>query len=159
MDVVDGARDFRLMKREMVNAVLDVKEYNRFSKGIFAWVGFETKYLEYENIERKKGNTKWNFWKLFKYSIEGIVSFSTVPLFFSSILGFLICISASVWFIRIIIGYFLNGTSGDGFATLVCLLLIWGGVLLFAIGILGIYIARLYLEVKKRPLYIVKEEL
>ncbi len=159
MDVVDGARDFRLMKREMVNAVLEVKEYNRFSKGIFAWVGFETKYLEYENIERKKGNTKWNFWKLFKYSIEGIVSFSTVPLFFSSILGFLICISASVWFIRIIIGYFLNGTSGDGFATLVCLLLIWGGVLLFAIGILGIYIARLYLEVKKRPLYIVKEEL
>ena len=116
-------------------------------------------YSRIKNIERKKGNTKWNFWKLFKYSIEGIVSFSTVPLFFSSILGFLICISASVWFIRIIIGYFLNGTSGDGFATLVCLLLIWGGVLLFAIGILGIYIARLYLEVKKRPLYIVKEEL
>lgn len=159
MDVVDGARDFRLMKREMVDAVLKVKEYNRFSKGIFAWVGFETKYLEYENIERKKGKTKWNFWKLFKYSIEGIVSFSTAPLFFSSIIGFFICVSAGLWLLRIMIGYFLYGTTGDGFATLVCLMLILGGTILFAIGILGIYIARLYLEVKKRPLYIVKEEL
>lgn len=159
MDIVDGARDFRMMKRRMVQAILSVKEYNRFSKGIFTWVGFETKYLEYENIERTKGKTKWNFFSLFKYSIEGIVSFSTMPLFLSAVLGVGICTIAILWLVYFLINNIVRGNSGNGFATLVCLMLLLGGIMLFSVGVLGIYIARIYLETKERPLYIIKDEM
>lgn len=159
MNIVDGARDFRMMKRKMVQAILSVKEYNRFSKGIFTWVGFETKYLEYKNIERPKGKTKWSFWGLFKYSIEGIVSFSTMPLFLSALLGGSICLIAVLWLMYFLISNIVYGNSGNGFATLVCLILLLGGIMLFSVGILGIYIARIYLETKERPLYIIKDEI
>ncbi|MFR1517639.1 MAG: glycosyltransferase family 2 protein [Clostridia bacterium] len=156
-DVVDGARDYRLMKRKMVNAILDVGEYNRFSKGIFGWVGFKTKWLEYENIERAHGETKWSFWKLLVYSIDGIVAFSTMPLFISSIIGIFFCVISFIAILVTIIRQLIWGGSAYGWSSMVCIILMLSGIQLFAIGILGQYLAKTYLEVKKRPIYIVNE--
>ncbi len=156
-DVVDGARDYRLMKRKMVDAILNVGEYNRFSKGIFGWVGFKTKWLEYENIERAHGETKWNFWKLLIYSVDGIVAFSTMPLAISSIIGILFCIISFIAIVVTIIRQLIWGGSAYGWSSMVCIILMLSGIQLFAIGILGQYLAKTYLEVKKRPIYIVNE--
>lgn len=156
-DIVDGARDFRLMKRNMVNSILSMKEYNRFSKGIFGWVGFNTKWLEYENVERVAGETKWSFWKLFKYSIEGIIAFSTVPLIISSFIGMLFFIISIVMIGLIIIKTFLYGDPVSGWPSLTCIIFFVSGIQLFCVGILGQYLAKTYMEVKNRPIYIVKE--
>ena len=156
-DVVDGARDYRLMTRQMVNAIIDMGEYNRFSKGIFGWVGFKTKWLEYENIERAHGETKWSFWKLLVYSVDGIVAFSTMPLFISSIIGILFCIISFIAIIVTIIRQLIWSSSAYGWSSMVCIILMLSGIQLFAIGILGQYLAKTYLEVKKRPIYIVNE--
>ncbi|MDO5855284.1 MAG: glycosyltransferase family 2 protein [Methanobrevibacter smithii] len=158
IELVDGARDFRLMKREVVNAILDLKEYNRFSKGIFQWVGFETKWLEYENIERQKGETSWSFWELFKYSIEGIVSFTTAPLHIATIIGIFFSIIAFLSIIIIVIKTLLFGDPVEGWPSTVSIILFLSGIQLFAAGIIGEYLAKIYLESKKRPLYIIKEK-
>ena len=157
-EIVDGARDFRLMTRPMVDAVLRVTEYNRFSKGIFGWVGFRTKWFEYENVERVAGQTKWNFWGLFKYSIEGIVGFSTAPLIIAAGAGVIFCLAAFVGILFILIRYALGWQDPvAGWQSLACIILLCSGVQLFCTGILGEYLAKTYLEVKRRPLYIVKE--
>lgn len=159
IEIVDGARDFQMMKRSMCDAVLDMPEVNRFSKGIFSWVGFKKKWLEYENIERKAGETKWNFWKLFKYSLEGIVAFSTKPLAIMAILGFLLCFIAFIAIIIVVIRAFVgNYNIGNGWASIVCLITFLGGLNLLACGILGQYLAKTYLETKNRPIYISKEK-
>lgn len=157
MDIVDGARDFRLMTRQMTESILEMKEYNRFSKGIFTWVGFKTKWLEYENIERVAGKTKWSFWKLFIYSIDGITAFSTFPLVLSTLIGLLFCLVALIMIIIIIIKTLVFGDPTSGWPSLVCIILFIAGIQLFCIGIIGQYIAKLYLEVKNRPIYIIKE--
>ena len=158
IELVDGARDFRLMKREVVNAILDLKEYNRFSKGIFQWVGFETKWLEYENIERQKGETSWSFWGLFKYSIEGIVSFTTTPLHIATIIGIFFSIIAFLSIIVIVIKTLLFGDPVEGWPSTISIILFLSGIQLFAAGIIGEYLAKIYLESKKRPIYIIKEK-
>lgn len=158
IELVDGARDFRLMKREVVNAILDLKEYNRFSKGIFQWVGFETKWLEYENIERQKGESSWSFWELFKYSIEGIVSFTTAPLHIATITGIFFSIVAFLAIIVIVIKTLLFGEHVEGWPSTVSIILFLSGIQLFAAGIIGEYLAKIYLESKKRPIYIIKEK-
>lgn len=157
-EIVDGARDYRLMTRQMVNSILSIKEYNRFSKGIFSWVGFKTKWIEYENVERVAGNTSWSFWSLFLYALEGIVAFSTVPLAISSILGFILCILAFIWIGVIIVKTLIWGDPVDGYPSLVCLITFMGGIQLFCVGILGQYLSKVYLETKKRPIYLIKEE-
>ena len=157
-EIVDGARDYRLMTRQMVDAILEVKEYNRFSKGIFSWVGFNTKWLEYENVERRAGETKWSFWKLLKYSLDGIVAFSTVPLSIASMLGLLLCFIAFVLIIVIVVKTLAFGDPVAGYPSLMCVILFVGGVQLFCMGILGKYLSKTYLETKKRPIYLVKEE-
>ena len=157
-EIVDGARDYCLMTRQMVDAILEVKEYNRFSKGIFSWVGFNTKWLEYENVERRAGETKWSFWKLLKYSLDGIVAFSTVPLSIASILGLLLCFIAFVLIIVIVVKTLAFGDPVAGYPSLMCVILFVGGVQLFCMGILGKYLSKTYLETKKRPIYLVKEE-
>lgn len=157
MDIVDGARDFRLMSRQMANAIIDMPEYNRFSKGIFTWVGFNTKWLEYENVERVAGTTKWSFWKLFIYSLDGITAFSTFPLVISTLIGLLLCLAAVILIIAIIIKTLVVGDPTSGWPSMVCIILFVGGIQLFCIGIIGQYIAKSYLEVKNRPIYIVKE--
>ena len=157
-EIVDGARDYRLMTRQMVDAILEVKEYNRFSKGIFSWVGFNTKWLEYENVERRAGATKWSFWKLLKYSLDGIVAFSTVPLSIASVLGLLLCFIAFVLIIVIVVKTLAFGDPVAGYPSLMCVILFVGGVQLFCMGILGKYLSKTYLETKKRPIYLVKEE-
>ena len=156
-DIVDGARDFRLMKRKMVDAILSMEEYNRFSKGIFGWVGFKTKWLPYENIERVAGETKWSFWKLFKYSIEGIIAFSTTPLVISTLVGFLMVIAAFLYLIYIIINTITYGNSVIGWLSLVCIILFIGGIQIFFMEIIGQDLAKTYLETKKRPIYITSE--
>lgn len=156
-EIVDGARDFRLMTRQMVNAILDVKEYNRFSKGIFGWVGFKTKWLEYENIERVAGNTKWSFWKLFLYSLDGIVAFSTVPLSAASAFGMLFLFIAFIMIVFIIAKTLIFGDPVAGYPSMMCVMFFIGGIQLFSIGILGQYLSKTYLETKNRPIYIVKE--
>ncbi len=160
-DIVDGARDYRLMTRQFVDAILSIEEYNRFSKGIFGWVGFNTKWIEFENVERKKGETKWSFWKLFLYALDGIVAFSTAPLAMASILGLLFCFVAFVFIILIFIRQFTVGDPNNavGWASMTCIILFVSGVQLFCMGIVGQYLSKAYLEVKKRPKYIVKEEL
>ena len=160
-EIVDGARDYRLMSRKFVDAILSMKEYNRFSKGIFGWVGFKNKWLEFENIERKKGETKWSFWKLFAYAIDGIIAFSTAPLAIASFLGLFFCVVAFIFIILIIIR---QQTVGDphnlvGWASMACIILFVSGVQHFCVGVVGQYLSKAYLEVKQRPLYIVKEEL
>lgn len=156
-DIVDGARDYRLMTRQMVDSILSMKEYNRFSKGIFGWIGFNTKWLAYENIERIAGETKWSFWKLFLYSLEGIVAFSTLPLTIASIFGILFCFIAFIMIIVIIIRTLAFGDSTSGWPSLVCIIFLVSGIQLFCIGIIGQYLSKTYLETKKRPIYIVKE--
>lgn len=155
--IVDGARDFRLMTRQMTDAILSLAEYNRFSKGIFSWVGFRTKWLEYENVERVAGQTKWSFWKLFLYSLEGITAFSTVPLILASVFGFVFCFAAFVLATVVIVKTILWGDPVAGYPSLMSVVLFIGGVQLFTIGILGQYLAKTYLEAKGRPVYIVKE--
>ena len=156
-EIVDGARDFRLMTRQMVNSVLSLKEYNRFSKGIFSWVGYRTKWLEYENIERAAGTTKWSFFKLFLYSLESIVAFSTVPLSIASVFGILFCFIAFILIILIIIRTLVYGDPTSGWPSMVCIMFFIGGIQLLCTGIIGQYLSKTYLEVKKRPIYITEE--
>ena len=156
--VVDGARDFRLMTRAYKEAVLSLKEKNRFTKGIFPWVGFNTKWFSYENVERVAGKTKWSFWKLFLYSLDGIIGFSTKPLAFAAVMGILGIVAAFVMIVFIIVRRLVFGDPVQGWASLVCIILFVGGLQLFTTGIAGLYIAKIYIEVKDRPLYIVREE-
>lgn len=157
-EIVDGARDYRMMTRQMVNAVIQDGEYNRFSKGIFSWVGFHTKWLAYENVERSAGETKWSFWKLFKYSIEGILAYTTVPLYLSSVMGILMCGVSFIALVFIVIRALLYGDPAAGWPSLVCIITLLGGLILLALGIMGLYIAKIYLETKKRQIFIVREE-
>ncbi len=156
-EVVDGARDFRLMNRKFVDALLSCREYNRFSKRMFGWVGFKTKWIAYENVERVAGQTKWNFWSLFKYSIEGIVAFSTTPLVFASFIGILFCLIAFIAVLFIVIRKFAFGDPVAGWASMTCIITFLGGLQLFFMGVFGQYLAKAYLEVKDRPIYIVSE--
>lgn len=155
--MVDGARDYRLMTRQMVNAILEMNEYNRYSKGIFSFVGFETKWIEYENVERVAGSTKWSFWNLFKYAVDGILSFSTAPLYLASFLGLIIGIISFVCMIFIICRALIFGDPVSGWPSTMCTILFIGSLQLFTIGILGQYLAKNYEETKNRPIYIVKE--
>lgn len=156
--IVDGARDFRMMSRQMVNAIVADGEYNRFSKGIFSWVGFKTKWLSYENIERSAGHTKWSFWKLFQYSVDGILAYTTIPLYLSSILGIAMCGVSFLALILIFLRALIAGDPVAGWPSLVCIITLLGGLVLMSLGIIGLYIAKIYLETKKRQLYIVREE-
>ncbi len=158
-DIVDGARDYRLMTRQVVDAILSMGEYNRFSKGIFGWVGYETKWIEYENIERAHGETKWSFWKLFIYSIEGITAFSTVPLAIASVMGVFFCAAAFLMILFILVRSLVWTDPVGGWPSLVCIICMVSGVQLLCIGIIGQYLSKTYLEVKHRPIYLVKEEL
>ena len=158
-EIVDGARDYRLMTRQVVDAILSMCEYNRFTKGIFGWVGYRTKWLENENVERAHGETKWNFWKLFLYSIDGITAFSTVPLAISSVVGLLFCFAAFVAIAVLVVKNLITHDPVAGWPSMVCIILLVSGVQLFCVGILGQYLSKTYLEVKKRPIYLVKEEL
>jgi glycosyltransferase involved in cell wall biosynthesis len=156
-DIVDGARDFRLMKREMVDVIIKMSEYNRFSKGIFGWIGFRTYWLPYRNIERVAGETKWNFWKLFKYSIDGIINYSQTPLTIASWSGVFCTIISCIMIIFIVVRKLLFGDPVAGWASIVCVILFVSGIQLFCVGIMGQYIAKIYLETKKRPHYIVSK--
>lgn len=157
IDIADGARDYRLMSRAMVDSILSVTEYNRFSKGIFAWVGYETKWLEFENVERSAGETKWSFWKLVRYSIDGIINFSNTPLQISSYLGMILTIVSFIAIIIEVIRALVFGDPVAGWPSLVCIITFIGGIELFCMGIMGQYIAKTYMEVKRRPHYIIKE--
>lgn len=157
-EIVDGARDYRIMSRKMVDAILSMGEYNRFTKGIYGWVGFNTKWFAYENIERVAGETKWSFWKLLLYSIEGIVAFSTAPLAIASLLGLLFMVLAFVLIIFIVVKTLMYGDPTSGWPSMVCILTMFGGIQLFSIGIIGQYLAKAYLETKGRPIYIAKEK-
>ncbi len=156
-NVVDGARDFQMMNRDVVQAILSMKEYNRFSKGIFGWIGYRKKWLEYENIARVAGETKWSFWKLFLYAMEGIVAFSTAPLVISSVVGLGCCILAFVMIFVIIFRTLCFGDPTAGWPSLVCIILLLSGIQMLGIGILGQYLAKTYLETKRRPIYLVRE--
>ncbi|MBM7312506.1 MULTISPECIES: glycosyltransferase family 2 protein [Streptococcus] len=158
VEVVDGARDFRLMRRHMIDAILSVSEYNRFSKGIFAWVGFETEYLPYENVERVAGETSWSFWKLLSYSIEGIINFSDTPLNIASYTGFFTFLLSLVLMVFVVFKTLVFGDPTIGWPSTICIILFLGGLQLMTIGILGKYLAKVFLETKKRPIYIVKEK-
>lgn len=157
IEMVDGARDYRLMTRKMVNAIISIKEYHRYSKGLFSFVGFKTKWLEYENVERIAGTTKWSFWKLFIYAIEGIVAFSTFPLVFAALIGLFFCITSFILIILIIIRTLIWSDPVSGWPSLVCIIFFVSGIQLFCIGIIGTYLSKTYLETKKRPLYFVRE--
>ena len=157
IEMVDGARDFRLMKRQVVNSILELKEYNRYSKGLFEFVGYNTKWLEFENVERVAGETKWSFWKLFLYALEGIVAFSTAPLAIASIAGFIFCLISFIMIIFIIIRTLIYGDPTSGWPSLVCIIFFVSGIQLFCLGIIGQYLSKTYLETKKRPIYIIKE--
>ena len=156
-EIVDGAQDYRFMTRQMVDAILSMREYNRFSKGIFSWVGFRTKYIEIKNVERAAGTTAWSFWGLFKYSLEGIVAFSTAPLAIASLLGIISCVIAVIMAIVTVIQKLAFGNPTSGYPTIVCLILLFGGLQLFTTGILGQYLAKTYMECKNRPIYLVQE--
>ena len=156
-NIVESATDYRLMKRKMVDAIVDMSEYNRFSKGIFGWIGFETKWLPYENVERMAGTTKWSFWKLFLYSLEGIVGFSTAPLTLASVFGILFIVIAFLAIIYITIKTLMYGNPTSGWPSLVIIMFFIGGVQLFCTGIIGQYLAKTYLETKNRPIYNAKE--
>ena len=155
--IMDGARDYRLMTRQMVKAVLSVKEYNRFSKGIFSWVGFRTKWLEYENVERVGGVTKWSFWKLLMYSIDGLVNYTTAPLAVAAFVGLLFCLLSVIGIIFIICRTIIFGDPTSGWPSMVCIMLLVSGIQLFCVGIVGEYLAKIYIEVKKRPLFVLRE--
>lgn len=156
-EMVDGARDYRLMTRQMLNAILSMKEYNRYSKGLFSFVGFNTKWLDYENVERVAGETHWSFWKLFKYALEGITAFSTVPLVMSSVIGIIFFFISIIAIIYIVINTLLYGNPTSGWPSMICIIFMVTGIQLFCIGIIGQYISKIYLEVKSRPIYIVKD--
>ena len=156
-EMVPGARDFRLMTRQMVDAIISMKEYNRYSKGLFSFVGFETKWIEFELEERVAGDTKWNFWKLFSYAIEGIVAFSTTPLVFAALLGIVFCFIAFIIIIFIIVKTLIWGDPVGGWPSMACIMFFVGGIQLFCTGIIGEYLAKTYLETKHRPVYIIKE--
>ncbi|CAI3439531.1 MAG: glycosyltransferase family 2 protein [Enterococcus cecorum] len=157
VEMVDGARDFRLMTRQMVDSVLELSEYNRFSKGLFAWVGYNTKYLEYENRERVAGQTSWSFWSLFKYSIDGIVNFSEAPLNLASFVGAFSCFASIIAMILIVVKTLIFKDPTSGWPSLVCIILFIGGIQLLCLGIVGKYISKIFLETKERPIYIIKE--
>ena len=156
-EIVDGARDYRLMKRKMVQAVLEMSEYNRFSKGIFGWVGFRTKWLQYDNIERSAGKTKWSMWKLFKYSVEGITGFSVAPLSLASVVGVLFCVLSFIMIAVIVIRTLVWGDPVSGWPSLACIIFMVSGVQLLCTGIVGEYLSKTYLETKKRPIFILKD--
>ena len=158
-EIVDGARDYRFMTRQVTDAIISMREYNRFTKGIYGWVGFETKWIEFENVERQKGTTKWSFWKLLIYSLEGIMAFSTAPLAIASIIGILFCVLAFCMIIFIIVRTLVFGDPTSGWPSMICILCLVSGVQLFCMGIVGQYLSKAYMEVKKRPIYIAKEEL
>lgn len=157
VEMVDGARDFRLMTRQVVNSVLSLKEYNRYSKGLFSFVGFKTKWLEYENIQRVAGETKWSFWKLLLYAIDGIVAFTTIPLTISIAIGFIFCLIAFIMIIVVIVKTLAFGDPTTGWPSLACIIFMVSGIQLLCIGVIGEYLSKMYLEVKNRPIYIVKE--
>ena len=158
-EIMDGARDYRMMTRQMVDAILQMQEYNRFTKGIYGWVGFETKWIEYENTERIKGESKWSFWKLLVYSVEGITAFSTAPLMFASLMGVVFCVLAFALILVTIFRKIVFGDPVSGWPSLVCIISLVSGVQLFCLGILGQYLSKTYMEVKKRPIYLIKEEI
>ncbi len=157
-EIVDGARDYRLMTRQVTDSILSMREYNRFSKGIFGWVGYRTKWIEYENVQRVAGETKWSFWKLFLYSLDGIMAFSTAPLSIASFFGILFCFAAFLFMVFIFIRALLYGDPVAGWPSMVCIISFIGGVQLLCIGIMGQYMSRMYMEVKDRPKYLVKEK-
>ncbi len=157
VEMVDGARDYRLMTRQVVDSIISLKEYNRYSKGLFSFVGFETKWLEYENVERVAGETKWSFWKLFKYAIEGIVAFTTAPLTLAALLGLIMCAISFLAIIFVFVRALIFGDPVSGWPSTICIILFVGGVQLLCMGIMGEYLAKNYLETKRRPIYIVKE--
>ena len=157
LELVDGARDYRLMTRQVVDAILQLEEYNRFSKGLFNWIGFNTYWIEYENIERAAGETSWSFWSLVKYSIEGIVGFTTAPLSLSTFLGIAFSIIAFILIIFVVVRNIMFGDPVQGWASTICIILLLGGIQLFTIGILGKYLEKTYIETKRRPIYIIKE--
>jgi glucosyltransferase len=156
-EVVDGARDFQMMSRKVVDSILSMGEYNRFAKGIFGWIGFKKKWIEYKNVERVAGETKWSFWSLTVYALEGIVAFSTAPLVLSSILGILFCVIAFILIVIIFVKTIAFGDSTSGWPSMVCLMMLVSGVQLFCMGILGQYLAKTYLETKQRPIYLICE--
>ncbi len=157
VEMVDGARDYRLMTRQMVNSIIDMKEYNRYSKGLFSFVGYNTKWLEYENVERVAGETKWSFWKLFIYAIDGICAFSTVPLVASAVIGVVFCIISFIMILVIIFKTLAFGDPVSGWPSMVCIMFMVSGIQLLVMGIMGEYLAKTYLETKGRPIYIIKE--
>ncbi len=157
-EMVDGARDYRLMTRQMVDSILEMKEYNRYSKGLFSFVGYNTKWIEYENRERVAGETKWSFWKLVIYALDGIIAFSTTPLWIAAIIGLLFCLISFVAILIIIIKTLVFGDPVGGWPSMVCIIFFVSGIQLFCIGIIGAYLSKTYLETKHRPIYIVKEE-
>ena len=157
VEMVDGARDFRLMKRQVVNSILELKEYNRYSKGLFEFVGYNTKWIEFQNVERVAGKTKWSFWKLFIYAIEGIIAFSTAPLAIASFVGLLFCTISFIMIIVIIVKTLVFGDPTSGWPSLVCIIFFVSGIQLFCLGIIGEYLSKTYLEAKKRPIYIIKD--
>ena len=156
-EMVDGARDYRLMTRQVVDSIISLKEYNRYSKGLFSFVGYKTYWLEYENVKRVAGETKWSFWKLFIYAIDGIVAFTTTPLIISAIIGLLMCLVAFFAILFIILKTIIYGDPTSGWPSLVCIILLTSGIQMLSLGVIGEYIAKLYLEVKNRPIYIIKE--
>ncbi len=157
VEIVDGARDFRVMKRDVTDAILSLSERQRFSKGIFSWVGFRTEWIEYENVERAAGETKWSFWKLFKYAVDGIVSFTTVPLRLATFSGLFVSAASFIYIIYYVIRTLVWGIPVPGYPSLLAFVLFLGGITLLALGILGEYLARTYMEVKSRPLYIIRK--
>ena len=156
-EMVNGARDYRLMTKQVKDAIIKMKEYNRFSKGLTSFVGYDTKWIEYENVKRNAGETKWSFWKLFKYALEGVTAFSTAPLAISSILGLLFTIISVIFIFIIIIKTLVFGDPTSGWPSMVCIMLFMGGIQLLSLGVIGQYLAKTYLEVKNRPIYFVKE--
>lgn len=156
-EMIDGAGDYRLMNREMADSILSMSEYNRFSKGIFSWVGFKTYWIDYENVDRVAGTTSWSFWGLVRYAIDGIVNFSNAPLEIASWMGLSMTVIAALYLLFIVIKYIIYGDQVQGWATLICVILIIGGIQMFALGVIGQYIGKTYMEVKNRPHFIVSE--
>ncbi len=157
-EIVDGARDYQMMTRQVADAILSVKEYNRFSKGIFGWIGYRKKWIEFENVERIAGETKWSFWKLFLYAIDGIIAYSTAPLVASSVLGILLCFIAFIFVVILVVRALLFGDPVQGWPSLACIIVFFAGVQLLSVGILGQYLAKTYLETKNRPIYLAREK-
>lgn len=156
IEMVDGARDYRLMTRQMVNAIISMREYNRYSKGLFSFVGFRTKWIEFKHVDRAAGETHWSFWKLFVYALEGICAFSTVPLVIAAVLGLLFCFVAFVMIVAIIVKTLAFGDPVSGWPSMICVVLMVGGLQMLALGVIGQYLAKTYLETKQRPVYIVR---